>query len=151
MTFLEQLKIEIQSGPLAAECAAANGDLAITEILNRGDFAIAYERMVSARGVMRDLGATQGSAILDKLEAAAGYSPPVKWALHFLKQDGGLDVGAQSTRDAIDGLAQAGALTPAEAAALKGLAERLGGRSEVVFGRAVTVQDVGRALRGPWS
>lgn len=143
------LKTEIETGPLASECVGQSDDV-VAAILNDKRYTATKERYVTARTVLAELGATIGAAILDKLEAAATQSSPVKWMLKFLTQDSGLDVGQAETQGCIDALAIAGVLTTNEATALKGMALRACSRAEITGFGAVTAGDVSRALRGPY-
>lgn len=72
--------------------------------------------------VMDCLGPTEGAAVLDALDGLRAVSSPVKWAWLLLER-GELDVGLQSVRSQIDALTPA-VFTPAQAAAIKALAER---------------------------
>jgi hypothetical protein len=65
-----------------------------------------------------------GASILDKLEEAATVNSAVKWAVRFLGQDSGINVGDPATQYMIDQLAASNppALTAPQAAALKNLA-----------------------------
>lgn len=72
--------------------------------------------------VMDCLGPTGGAAVLDALDGLRAVSSPVKWAWLLLER-GELDVGLQSVRSQIDALTPA-VFTPAQAAAIKALAER---------------------------
>lgn len=141
------LKTEIDTGPLAAECAGCT-DEAIAAILNRGNTIAACERFVSARTILAEVPA--GATILDKLEAAAATIPDVKWAMKFLQTETGIDVGHATTRAQIDALVTAGVLTETEGAALKNLALKACSRAEIAGFGTVTAGDVSRALRGPY-
>lgn len=145
----QALKTEIDTGPLATECAGQSDD-DVADILNDKRFTTTGERYVTARTVLAELGATTGAAILDKLEAAATQSSPVKWMLKFLTQDSGLDVGQTETQGCIDALALAGVLTTDEATALKSMALLPTSRAEILGFGTVAAGDVSRALRGPW-
>lgn len=72
--------------------------------------------------VMAALGAEQGAALLDALEAIKGQDSPVRWALRLLDR-GALNIGAGETRAQIERLEVAGIITPTQAAALRGLGE----------------------------
>lgn len=138
------LKTEIETGPLATECAGQSDD-AVAAILNDNRYTAIRERYVTTRTVLADLGATTGAAILDKLEAAATQSSPVKWMLKFLTQDSGLDVGQTETQGCIDALAIAGVLTTDEATALKSMALLPTSRAEILGFGTVSYNDVNKA------
>lgn len=138
------LKTEIETGPLATECAGQSDD-AVATILNAKRYTATKERYVTARTVLAELGATAGAAILDKLEAAATQSSPVKWMLKFLTQDSGLDVGQTETQGCIDALAIAGVLTTDETLALKNMALLPTSRAEILGFGPVSYNDVNKA------
>lgn len=138
------LKTEIDTGPLATECVGQSDDN-IAAILNDPRYTATKERYVTARTVLAELGATSGAAILDKLEAAATQSSPVKWMLKFLTQDSGLDVGQTETQECIDALALAGVLTTDEATALKSMALLPTSRAEILGFGTVSYNDVNKA------
>ena len=138
------LKTEIETGPLATECAGQSDDT-VAAILNDKRYTATGERYVTARTVLAELGATTGAAILDKLEAASAQSSPVKWMLKFLTQDSGLDVGQTETQGCIDALAIAGVLTDDEAAALKSLALLPTSRAEILGFGSVSYNDINKA------
>jgi hypothetical protein len=79
------------------------------------------ERFITGRTVLSEC--KDGADILNALAAAASI-PAVEWALKFLSQNSGLDVGNQRTHDMIDQLQAGSALTPAQAKALKALSLR---------------------------
>lgn len=114
------LRDEILSRPDCADAVAARDLDAIAAIVSAGRVAI-QSRFVTARTILSECGAA-GPGILDALTAASAVSSAVKWALTFLSQDSGLDVGNAVTQGMIDQLAGIGALTADQAAALKNLA-----------------------------
>ena len=138
------LRAEIDTGPLAAELTGKSDD-DVAAILNDKRFTTTGERYVTARTVLAELGATTGATILDKLEAAATQSSPVKWMLKFLTQDSGLDVGQTETQGCIDALAIAGVLTTDEASALRGMALLPTSRAEIIGFGSVSYNDVNKA------
>lgn len=140
----QALKTEIETGPLAAECAGQSDDV-VAAILNEKRFTAIQERYVTARTVLAELGATVGATILDKLEAAATQSSPVKWMLKFLTQDSGLDVGQAETQVCIDALTVAGVLTTEEAMALKSMALLPISRAEILGLGTVSYNDTNKA------
>lgn len=138
------LRTEIDTGPLATECAGQSDD-DVAAILNDKRFMATGERYVTTRTVLAELGATAGAAILDKLEAAATQSSPVKWMLKFLTQDSGLDVGQTETQGCIDAMALDGVLTADEAMALKNMALLPTSRAEIIGFGSVSYNDVNKA------
>lgn len=85
-----------------------------------------YERFVTARTLLAELGPVQAEAILSALEAAAQQNALLARVLEWLTDPskGGLDVGHSHTRSVIDSLVAASVLTGAQAAAVKAMAER---------------------------
>jgi len=161
-----ELKTEIQTGPLAAECAphvhtpempviggsaAKAKDQAIADILNRPDYTRTVETRVTDLSLMDSLGVTVANAILDKLVTIGGSNSAVRRAVKAIESGRGLDVGNPEVAGVLDQLTLIDApngLTVEEAAAIKALAVRPCGRAELLFGRAVSAADVSTALRG---
>lgn len=85
-------------------------------------------RMVTARAVLAEV--PGGPAILDKLEAASAGSAAVRWAMRFLGQEAGIDVGSPATQGMLTQLAAAGVLTQAEAHSLRDMALQPASRAE---------------------
>lgn len=117
---MDALKAEILANPACADAIAARDLDTIAAIVSEGRTA-AQSRFVTARTVLAECGAS-GPGILDALEAAAAGNGAVKWALTFLGQDSGLDVGNPVTQAMIDQLTAGGALTGEQGVALKALA-----------------------------
>jgi len=102
-------------------------DWQVAEILNTADKTLPeivdiVSVFAGPGTIMQVLGPDAGAAFLDKLEAMAINVPRVKWALHIIKTRG-IDVGDSFSRLQIDGLAQAGILTPTQADSIKKIAE----------------------------
>ena len=76
--------------------------------------------MVTARAIISEC--PDGGVILDKLEEAAAVNTSVKWAMKFLAQDAGIDIGNTATRMLIDGLVHQNVLTQSQGNSLKNLA-----------------------------
>lgn len=100
---------------------AARDITGLAAALNEAPDSDAQSRFVTARTVLAEC--ADGAAILDALSAVSGRIGAVKWALTFLSQDSGLDIGNAVTRGMIDQLVTAAALTTAQGAALKSLGE----------------------------
>lgn len=101
----------------------------VCELLNKQSALMVKPRLVTARTVLAECG-PDAAGILDKLEAAAASVSTVKWAMKFLQQDGGLDVGHPVTQAQLSGLATGGILTSQEAQALKDMALQPCSRAE---------------------
>lgn len=116
----------------------------VVDLLNARTGQMVKPRMVTARAILADCGALAPS-ILDKLEAASASNSSVKWAVRFLQQEGGIDVGHPTTQAMIDQLT--GPLfTPEEGAALKSMALQPASRAEVLGMGLVTESDLRTAL-----
>ena len=72
--------------------------------------------------VMESLGAEDGAAVLDALDALRAVSSPVKWAWVLIER-GELDFGSAATRGMIKQLALAGAIPAAAETALLAISE----------------------------
>lgn len=100
--------------------------------LNTADVTATYERFVTVRTLMGELGPAAASEIVDALEAGAAASPPLARALAMLKeysQGGGIDLGHPEARSFLDSLVP-DVLTADQAQALKSVAERQISRAE---------------------
>ena len=105
-----------------ADCAAAIAarDLdAIVRIINPDRVAV-QSRFVTARTVLAEV--SGGAALLDKMQSIGTTQSAVKYAMTFLNQEGGIDIGNPATQGMVDQLVAGAALTAAEGAALKGMA-----------------------------
>lgn len=111
-----------------------------------GEIAVAVSavrtRIVSRLGgigaVMETLGASDGPAVLDALEALKAANPAIRWGWVLLER-GELDFGSPVTRQMIDGLVAGGVMAAAHGDALKGLA---------VETAPVSVHEVVEAMEG---
>jgi len=94
---------------------------ALAMALNAEGLMAPQQRFVTARAVMATC--TAGLEILDALEAAAS-NRAVAWALKFLSQEAGLDIGDPYTLRTVDQLVVALVLTQEQGDALKAMALR---------------------------
>lgn len=115
----------------------------VVDLLNAPTRTAVKPRFVTARGVLADVDG--GAQILDKLDALTGAVSEVKWAMKFLLTDG-IDVGHPRTRGLLDQLEAGGAITSADAKALKDLALQPASRAEELGLGVVTEADVRIAL-----
>lgn len=136
------LKAELDNDPAGKGYAALLPDSpqVVVDLLNARSETMVKTRMITGRAILAECG-VHGPAILDKLEAAAASNSAVKWAVTFLKQDAGIDIGHPATRAMIDQMTGA-VFTAAEAAALKALASQPASRAEVIGLGVVTYKDV---------
>jgi hypothetical protein len=117
----------------------------VVEMLNAYTEITVKSRMITARAVLTDCGPLAGS-ILDKLESAASANSAVKWAVKFIAQDAGIDIGSTAAQGMVDQLAAGGVFTSAEAMALKGMAIQPASRAEQLGLGSITEQDLRTAM-----
>lgn len=98
---------------------AARDITTLASALNAEGVKSVQSRFVTARTILAEC--LDGVGILDALDAAKD-NRAVGWALQFLGQDSGLDVGEPVTQAMIEQLASVGVLTPDQGAQLKSLA-----------------------------
>lgn len=122
------LRDEIASDPLGVGYAGMS-DGELEAALNAKTRSRLVETRIGYGAIMSILGAVAGAAVLDNLEAIATSNSPVKWAMKLLAVDN-LNIGNAEARLQVDALAAAGAMTAAQAATLKALAEQLCSRAE---------------------
>lgn len=136
------LKSEVQTDPLNLGYAQFLPDNPgkVVELLNANTQQLLRSRMVTARAILAEC--QGGAQILDKLESAATAVTEVKWAVRFLQQEAGIDVGHPATQSMIGQLVERQILTDAEGAALKAMALRPGSRAEVLALGRVTETDL---------
>ena len=124
------LRTELASDPLGRGYAAMT-DEQVASSLNTKDRTVTQQTFVNAKSLMASMDPAVAAGILEKLEAAAPSSPPVKWILSFLTGGGdGVDVAHPNTQAQLDALASANVLTQTEADAVKALAQRTVSRAE---------------------
>lgn len=146
------LKQEIVDDPLFQGYSAFLPDSTgwVANMLNERKFQAAKTRMVTARGIMASygIGPTQGALFLDKLESLSANIPALKWAMKFLQQETGLDVGEPATQIMLTSLIGVGGITQAEVDGVKAMAIQPASRAEVLFGSdvIVTEHDVIKAM-----
>ena len=79
------------------------------------------QRFITAR-VILSIHAAEGRGILTRLRAAAQQDIGVEFAVRFLEQEAGLDIGDSASWRDIEGLVANSVLTEAQGAMLKALA-----------------------------
>jgi hypothetical protein len=136
---LTALKSEVQTDPKAKGYStflpASPGQ--VIALVNARTETMVKPRFVTARTVLAECGAGAG-ALLDKLDAAGASNPNVKWAMKFLTQDSGLDVGHVATQALLGSLAPA-TILQAEADQLKAMAVQPASHAEVALNLAGVV------------
>ena len=140
------LRSELLDDPLNRGYSAflADSPGVLADMMNARIYSMVKEKFVTARGVLAAHGAT-GAAVLDKLEAASSGNSAVKWAMKFVSQDSGIDVGHPTTRGLLDAMVPA-VLTQAEADMLKNMAIQPASRAEVLGLPRVSIESVQAAL-----
>lgn len=113
------LRDEILADQACTAAITARDCNEIARIHSIGRTAV-QSRFVTARTVLAECGAN-GASLLDKLDAAAGSNSAVKWAMVFLRQDSGLDVGHSNTQALLQGMVPS-VLAQSESDQLKNLA-----------------------------
>lgn len=93
---------------------------ALAAALNAEALTAPQERYVTARTVLAEC--QDGPAILDALEAAQTTVSAVKWAVTFLSQNSGLDIGNPVTLGMVDQLVTNSLLSAAQGQQLHALA-----------------------------
>ena len=93
---------------------------ALAAALNADAPMVPQQRFISARAVLTQC--ADGAAILTALEDAAPQNIAVAWAVRFLAQDAGLDIGDPGALVLLEQLLQAGVLQQPHVDQLKALA-----------------------------
>jgi len=108
----------------------------VVELLNTQSQTMVKYRMITARGIMASygIGPSAGAVFLDKLDALSTSIPALKWAMKFLQQDAGLDIGDSATRQMLDSLVGVGGITLAEVSGVKAIALQPASRFEILYG-----------------
>ncbi|MGI4847367.1 MAG: hypothetical protein ACRYGK_04415, partial [Janthinobacterium lividum] len=110
---------EIRARTDCADAIAARDLDAIAAIVSAGRTEL-RSRFITARTILAECGA-DGPGILDALVAVSAQDSTVKWAVTFLSQNSGMDIGNAVTQYMIDQLQAGGAFNADQAAKLKAL------------------------------
>jgi hypothetical protein len=113
---------------------------AVADLLNKPTEAMVKSRMITARAILAEC--NDGAAILDALSTVANTNSTVKWAMMFLQQDAGLDVGHPKTQYMLGQLEVLGALTTQQTTELKNMAVQPASRAEVLGMAPISVYDI---------
>lgn len=98
---------------------AARDITGLTDALNAEGLKAPQQRFITARAVMATC--PGGVEVLGALQSASA-NPAVGWALKFLGQEAGLDIGDPFTQGMVDQLVAGNVLTAEQGAALKAMA-----------------------------
>ena len=131
------LKTLIDSEP----ANAARTDVQVLAWL-QGPSGSFQSRLLNARQLMAEIGASSTAIMLDKIEAVGVTNPAVKWAAKFFATEG-IDLGSTETRKMITQLASGGIITTAERDTLLALAPPLT-RADTIGWPLATLSDVSR-------
>ena len=117
------IRARILARPDLADLRAARDLDKLAAALNAEGLMAPQQRFITARAVMAEC--PGGVGILVALEGAKAHpavGQAVTWALTFLGQSAGLDIGDTYTQGMVDTLATLGVLTKLQAEALKSMA-----------------------------
>lgn len=117
---MTSIRDRILARPDLAEAYAARDLDALTDGLNSQPELDVRPRFITARAVMA--ACADGVAILDALSTSAQQNSAVAWAMKFLGQDAGLDIGDPYTQGMVDKLVVLGVLSSAQGEQVKALA-----------------------------
>ena len=122
----------------------------VVELLNTQSHYMVKARMITARGIMSSygIGPVAGAAFLDKLENLTNSIPALKWAMKFLQQDAGIDIGDGATQQMLDSLVGVGGITSAEVDCVKAIALQPASRFEILYGAGKQVKEEDLRLAG---
>lgn len=115
------IKDRAYANPAYAQTIADKDIDVLVTLLNAEAVTEVRSRFITARTILAECGA-QAADILDALEAGALNVSALKWAVQFLGQDSGIDIGNPATQAMLDQLVLGRILTTAHADALKALA-----------------------------
>ena len=117
------IRTRILARPDLADLRAARDLDGLAARLNAEGLTAPHQRFITARAVMA--GCPGGVAILSALDQARAHplvGSAVSWALTFLSQEAGLDIGDPYTQGMVDSLVTLKILTDEQGAALKSMA-----------------------------
>jgi hypothetical protein len=140
------LRTELLDDPLNRGYAAfiADSPGVLADMMNDRIYSMVKEKFVNARGVLAAHGSAGGD-IIEALNNASGSNVTIKWAMKFVSQDSGIDVGHPNTQALLDAVVPA-VLTQAQADLIKGMALQPASRAEVLGLGYVFAHDVQAAL-----
>lgn len=117
---MTSIRDRILARPDLADARASRDLDALAACLNTQPEMAIKQRFVTARTVMA--GCADGVAILDALGAASQQNSAVAWAVKFLGQEAGLDIGDPYTQRMVDQLVTLGVLSETQGEQVKALA-----------------------------
>ena len=122
----------------------------VIELLNTQSQTMVKPRMITARGIISSygIGPSAGAVFLDKLDALSASIPALKWAMKFLQQDAGIDIGDSATQQMLDSLVGVGGITLAEVNGVKAIALQPSSRFEILYGSGKQAKEEHLRLAG---
>ena len=120
----------------------------VVELLNTQSHYMVKSRMITARGITSGIGPVAGAAFLDKLENLTRSVPAVRWAMKFLQQDAGIDIGDVATQQMLDSLIGVGGITSTEVDGVKAVALLPASRFEILYGAGKQVKEEDLRMAG---
>lgn len=122
----------------------------VIELLNTQSQTMVKPKMITARGIMSSygIGTSAGAVFLDKLDALSASIPALKWAMKFLQQDAGIDIGDSATQQMLDSLVGVGGITLAEVSGVKAIALQPSSRFEILYGAGKQAKEEHLRLAG---
>lgn len=122
----------------------------VVELLNTQSHYMVKSRMITARGIMSSygIGPVAGAAFMDKLENLTSSIPALRWAMKFLQQDAGLDIGDNATQQMLDSLVGVGGITSTEVDGIKNIANQPASRFEILYGAGKQVKEEDLRMAG---
>lgn len=119
------VRTRILARPELADLRAARDLDGLAAALNAEGLKAPHQRFITARAVMAGCPGGLGIlAALDQARAHPAVGPAVTWALTFLSQEAGLDIGDPFTQGMVDNLVALELLTDGQGAALKAMAQQ---------------------------
>ncbi len=126
MTPIDKIRNELTNDPLAVGYSAMATDQDVVDSLNAATISQPHERRHTARKVLKVLGETDGTTVLDLVETMVATSRSFKVAndaLNSYGEGGGIEFGSDMVRAMIGGLVQANAITAAIGTKLESIGE----------------------------
>jgi len=124
-------------------------DQQIADELNLADKVSTQEYRITALGMMKILGATNGAAYLDALTTVAAQNSAVKWAMGNILTTG-IDVGDPEVVAMLNMLTGTGVLVASDTTKVLDAAKVSQSRAQQLGFRYISAQMVGTALGGNW-
>lgn len=146
------IKVEIETGPLAAECAGQS-DTSIAAILNEQRFTAS--RLVPLAEIQPYLMAE--NVWWDIVDAASDSSQPDRQYIARRAADyfnsprvHNIDLSLPLVQQMVGGMVTTGLITQTQLDTIVAMGQQPASRGEIIGLGTITPGDVSRAMRGPW-